>query len=85
MHLGKFIHTKTGKIIASILLGVGLATFFRKVCIGKNCVKYISPPIDELRDKTYKFNDACYTIEENNVSCPVDNKFGYSKKRVLIN
>ncbi len=32
MHLEKFVHTDTGKIIMSVLLGFGLASLFRKVC-----------------------------------------------------
>ena len=29
MHLEKFVHSYTGKIMMSVLLGFGLATFFR--------------------------------------------------------
>ena len=32
MHLGKFVHTETGKYLMSILLGFGLASLFRTVC-----------------------------------------------------
>ena len=32
LHLSKFIHTPTGKLIMSIIFGFGLASFFRKVC-----------------------------------------------------
>ena len=37
MYLDKFVHSNTGKILMSLLLGIGLATFFRSICKGKNC------------------------------------------------
>jgi hypothetical protein len=69
MYLDKFVHTQTGKIIMSILLGIGLATFFRAACKGSQCRVISSPPIEEIEDKTYKFNDKCYTFEKNPISC----------------
>lgn len=68
MYLDKFVHSNTGKIIMSILLGIGLATFFRSVCKGKHCRIITSPPIDDL-DKTYKFDNKCYTFEKNPITC----------------
>ena len=56
MELSKVFKTETGRIIMSVLLGLGLATLFRKSCQGKNCMifkggtifiilsKYISIP-----------------------------------------
>ncbi len=38
MHLSKFFHTTTGKYLMSIILGLGLASLFRKVCKDKNCL-----------------------------------------------
>ena len=59
MHLGKFVHTERGKIIMSILLGLGLATLFRKVCKENNCLAFHAPPLDEFKDKIYKNNGKC--------------------------
>ena len=64
MYLDKFVHSQTGKIIMSILLGIGLATFFRAVCKGRHCRIISSPPIEEIDNQTYKFNDKCYTFEK---------------------
>lgn len=69
MHLSKFIESQTGKIVMSILLGVGLATLFRKACTGKNCVVNYAPPLDEIDDKIYKFNDKCYKLQKSAVKC----------------
>ena len=69
MYLSKFVHSTTGKIMMSILLGIGLATLFRQTCVGKNCVTYNAPPIDELNEQTYKFDSKCYKMERNSVNC----------------
>jgi hypothetical protein len=60
MYLGKFVHTETGKIIMSILLGFGLASLFRTVCKDKDCIIFHAPPLDKFKDKIYKNGDKCY-------------------------
>ena len=59
MYLGKFVHTETGKIIMSILLGFGLASLFRTVCKDNNCLVFHAPPLDDFKGKIYKNNDKC--------------------------
>ena len=51
INLGKFVHTETGKIIMSILLGFGLASLFRTVCKGNNCILFRAPPLADFNDK----------------------------------
>lgn len=63
MHLYKFVKSNTGKYIMSIILGIGLASIFRSVCKGKNCVIYKAPPLEEIHDKIYKFDGKCYKFE----------------------
>lgn len=72
MYLDKFVHSQTGKIIMSIILGIGLATFFRAVCKGKHCRIIASPPMEEIDNKTYKFNDKCYTFEKKAINCQIN-------------
>ena len=69
MYLDKFVHSNTGKIIMSMILGLGLATFFRAICKGKHCRVITSPPLEELEDQTYRFDDKCYKLEKNAVKC----------------
>ena len=54
LQLNKFVHSETGKIIMSILLGFGLASLFRTVCKGKGCLQFYAAPLDEIKDKIYK-------------------------------
>ena len=60
LHLGRFVHTETGKIIMSILLGFGLASLFRTVCKDRDCIIFHAPPLDKIQDKIYKNGDKCY-------------------------
>lgn len=69
MYLDKFVHSHTGKIVMSILLGIGLATFFRSVCKGRQCRVISAPPIEEIDGQTYKFNEKCYKFEKKAVNC----------------
>ena len=69
MYLDKFVHSNTGKIIMSILLGFGLATFFRAVCKGKQCRIISAPPMEEIDDQIYKFDNKCYKLEKDAIKC----------------
>lgn len=59
LNLGKFVHTETGKVIMSILLGFGLASLFRTICKDNNCLVFHAPPLDDFKDKIYKNNGKC--------------------------
>jgi len=72
MELGKFFHTKTGKYIMSLLLGFGLATLFRKTCKKQDCIRFKGPSKNDIKDKTYKFNNDCYKFESNAVTCDIN-------------
>ena len=74
MHLGKLIHSKTGKYVLSIILGLGLASLFRSVCKGKNCIILEAPPLEEINDKVYKYNDKCYKYELEVTKCDTSKK-----------
>ena len=69
MYFDKFVHSNTGKIIMSILLGIGLATFFRAVCKGKQCRIISAPPMEEIDDQIYKFDNKCYKLEKDAIKC----------------
>ena len=69
INFSKFVHSETGKYLMSIILGLGLATLFRSVCKGKECIFYYAPPLEELDDEIYKFDNKCYKFEKNAVKC----------------
>lgn len=74
MNFLRIIHSQYGRFIISIILGLGLATLFRRVCKEKNCLVFKAPSIEEIKNKAYKFNNKFYRFEENPVSCNDNNK-----------
>jgi hypothetical protein len=69
LNFGKFVHTQTGKYIMSVLLGFGLASLFRNVCKDKNCMIFHAPPLEEIKNKIYKFDNKCYKYEPTQTKC----------------
>jgi len=69
MYLDKFVHTNTGRVIMSLILGIGLATLFRVACKGKHCRIIEAPPLEEIEDQIYKFDGKCYKMEKNAIKC----------------
>lgn len=69
MHIINVLKTDFGSIIISILLGLGLASLFRKTCSENNCIVIKGPPIEKIKNKTFKFDDKCYKYEPEITSC----------------
>lgn len=69
MDFDKFIHTNSGKMILSIILGLGLSTLFRKACNERNCIVFKSPPFKEIENKVFGFQNKCYKFKENATKC----------------
>jgi hypothetical protein len=78
MHLSKFVHTKTGRYLMSIILGFGLATLFRVTCQDKNCIILKAPPLDKISsDDIYKLNNKCYTFKSEQTTCDKSKKIPF--------
>jgi len=73
-HLGRFIHTENGRTIMSILLGFGLASLFRAVCKDKDCLIFNAPPLEEIKDKIYKYDNKCYKYTTKSATCDKSKK-----------
>jgi hypothetical protein len=56
----------------SILLGFGLATLFRQICIGDHCRIVKAPLPDEIIQNTYRIGKKCYQYTLESVSCSSD-------------
>jgi hypothetical protein len=69
MYLSKLFHTQTGKIVLSIILGLGLATLFRTVCKGKNCIIFHAPPLEQIEGKIYKYDNKCFQYVTKSAKC----------------
>lgn len=76
--MDRFTKTEPGKIMLSVILGLGLATLFRKVCVDKKCVIFKGPVLSEFEGKVYKHGEKCYKYGVN------PNKCSSSKKTVEL-
>jgi hypothetical protein len=63
------MHTSGGKFAISFLLGVGLASLFRRVCKDRNCMVFRPPPFDEVTKNTYLYDEKCYTFKDKPSKC----------------
>lgn len=77
INLDKFVHTGTGKIIMSILLGFGLASLFRRLCNGKNCLAFRAPHLEDFKDKIFKIDKKCVKYEPVITKCSNEKKIIY--------
>ena len=58
MYLRRLIYGDVGKIVISIILGLGLATLFRKVCKDRDCIIFRAPDIKKIKDQILQKNNA---------------------------
>jgi hypothetical protein len=70
----KLLHTQNGRYAISFILGMGLASLFRKICKDRNCMVFKAPPLSEVTKNTYAFGDKCFTFKEKLTNCNPDNK-----------
>ncbi len=64
--------SQLGCIIISLILGLGLAALFKKVCKG-DCVVIKAPNTSDVKNYYYKIDDDCYKYEPEVTTC-VDKK-----------
>lgn len=69
MNFKRLLTTPFGQILISILLGLGLATLFRKACDDKNCIIFNGPIIGDIEGKIYKHGEKCYKYSASTDKC----------------
>ena len=67
--LKDIINSSRGKYVFSILLGIGLASLFRKACSSRNCLVFKAPSLEKIKDKIFGYNNKCYKFEDKGTSC----------------
>ena len=67
--LKEFVNSTRGRYIFSILLGLGLATFFRKACMARDCLVFEAPSLKTIKNKIFKHNNNCYKFTTSSVTC----------------
>ena len=74
MYLKRLIYGEPGKIIISIILGLGLATLFRKVCKDRDCIIFRAPDIKKIQNQIFKCEGKCYKFSEEIERCDSNKK-----------
>lgn len=69
MNFKRLLNTPIGIGCISILLGLGLATLFRKVCKDRDCIVFNGPVITDVVGKTFKHDNKCYTYKFHPSTC----------------
>lgn len=67
--MDEFIKSRTGRVILSIVWGLGLAALLRGVCTGPDCVVVQGPDPSEIRNKIFKYKDRCISFKPVYASC----------------
>jgi hypothetical protein len=71
--MDRLLNTREGRIMISVIWGLGLAfLFFKQTCKGDHCVVYSAPPIDDITKNIYSQKDnpsECYVFKAYNVNC----------------
>lgn len=71
----RFMKTQQGSYVVSIILGIGIASLFRKTCASRNCMVFRGPPINKVKNSVFKHDNKCYKFTEKSVECnPKTNK-----------
>lgn len=70
----RLLHSNIGITFISILLGLGLATMFRKVCKDKTCIEFNGPILAEVNGKTFKHGEKCYQYKLETDVCKENKK-----------
>ena len=74
MYVQRILYSDIGRIFISILLGLGLSTLFRKVCDKRECLVFKAAPLENIKEKIFKFNNKCYKFEDSAVTCNKNKK-----------
>jgi hypothetical protein len=74
MNFKRLLTTQTGIFFISVLLGLGLATLFRKVCNDKNCIVFNGPILNEVEGKIFEEDGECYTYTLTKEACNSNKK-----------
>ena len=59
-----------GCVLVSVLLGLGLATMFHKVCAGRDCVIVKGPNVEYVTKHMWRNGEECFHYRARGVDCP---------------
>lgn len=65
----RILYSKHGRILISILLGLGISSLFKRVCVGRGCIVLTAPNPNEIKTKIHKFGNKCYKYTPLETKC----------------
>jgi hypothetical protein len=68
MYFRRFINTNFGRILLSIILGLGLASLVRKGCESGECYRFKGVNPEKVKGKVFEYENKCYQFELKPVS-----------------
>lgn len=69
MGLYEKLDTPSGSLVISVIIGLGLAAMFRKVCKDKSCIVIRGPHMEDTKKYFYKYNEDCYKYTPEVTEC----------------
>ena len=58
-----------GRRVLSVILGLGLASLFRRSCVKGQCVVIKGPPVEDVEKYLYRIDGRCYKYTVQARSC----------------
>lgn len=65
----RILYNPVGRIVLSILLGLGFACLFYRACKEKDCINFHGPVIQDIKNKIFEFDSRCYKYDPVPVTC----------------
>ena len=79
MKIKQIIYSPAGRIIISMLLGLGLSSIFRKACTNRSCLVFKAATLKKIKGQIFKYNNKCYEFEQAAHTCkPFKKKVHYA-------
>jgi hypothetical protein len=72
MHIIKTLNSRGGVVLVSIILGLALASLFKKSCSDNNCKIIKGPPLKQVEGKVFTFDNKCYKYKAKATKCKID-------------
>ena len=74
MKIKQLIYSKYGKILLSVILGIGLASLFNISCNERSCYRYIAPDTNKIEQAIWQYNNQCYKYSLETTTCKTNGK-----------
>lgn len=70
-----------GSVIISAVIGLGMAAMFHKACEDGSCTVYVAPAQRDVLLRQFRYGDACYEYEAQDVACDDPSKTFHVQSR----